>query len=141
MFSTYYTVGSLEEDMAKIQELLPEFIADVTSSLISMGHKDLADQLPELELERWTHDPEADAMYLYLSGQCLLNIVDQNIIGVRHGECIELEDLDGMVVIDTDNHNRFKGIEILWRKDLVKELERICAPNQRIQTDAAEPRR
>jgi len=122
--------------MEKIEKLLPEFIAEVTSSLVSMGHSDLANQFPELDLERWTHDPEAEAVYIYLSGQRSLNVVEQNIIGVRHGKSIELEDLEGMVVIDTDNFNRVKGIEVLWRKDLVAELERICAPNQPIQTDA-----
>jgi uncharacterized protein YuzE len=78
---------------------------------------------------------------LYLSGQRALNVVEQNVIGVRHGESIEIEDLDGMVVIDTDNFNRVKGIEILWRKDLVEKLERICAPNKGIQTDATKPHR
>jgi hypothetical protein len=41
-----------EENMGKIQELLPEFIAEVTSSLTSMGHSNLVNQLPDVELER-----------------------------------------------------------------------------------------
>jgi len=115
--------------MSKISELLPDFIAAAQASLEAQEHAKLAKQLSVLELSRWTHDPEADAMYLYLSGQVPLNLVDQNIVGVRHGGCIELDDLDGMVVIDTDNFERITGIEILWREDIVKKLKGALAPN------------
>jgi uncharacterized protein YuzE len=127
--------------MDKIQDLLPEFMAEIASSLTSMRHSDLASQLSDLELEKWTYDPESEAGYLYLSGQHRLNIVEQNIIGVRYGESIELEDVKGTVIIDTDNFNRLKGIEILSRKDLVDILERICVPNKGTQTEASEPHR
>lgn len=115
--------------MKKIKDLLPDFISQVSQSLHSLNYADLAEQLAELELDRWTHDSEADAVYIHLSGQRLLNPVEQNVLGVRHGNSIELQDLDGMIVVDTDNFNRLKGIEILWRKDIVKRLDRICAPN------------
>ncbi|MHC4166230.1 MAG: DUF2283 domain-containing protein [Planctomycetota bacterium] len=115
--------------MSKVSELLPDFVAAAQSSLEAQGHPDLAQQLVTLELSSWTHDPEADAMYLYLSGQAPLNIVEENIIGVRHGECIELEDVDGMVVLDTDNFQRITGIEILCREDILKELREKTVPN------------
>lgn len=113
--------------MAKIVELLPDFVAAVQASLEAQGHAELAQQLVTLELSSWTH--EADVMYLYLSGQAPLNWIKENIVGVRHGECIELEDLDGMIVIDTDNFHRIKGIEVLWREDILKELKEKTAPN------------
>ena len=113
----------------RVSELLPDFVAAAQASLEKQGHSELAQQLVSLKLSRWTYDPEADAMYLYLSGQCPLNVVEQNIVGVRHGECIELEDLDGMVVLDTDNFQRISGIEVLWREDILKELKQKAAPN------------
>jgi uncharacterized protein YuzE len=115
--------------MMRISELLPDFVAAAQASLEAQGRSELAEQLVSLELSRWTHDPEADAMYLYLSGQRPLNVVEQNTVRVRHGECIELEDLDGMVVLDTDNFQRISGIEIIWRKDILKELKQKAAPN------------
>ena len=115
--------------MIRISELLPDFVAAAQASLEAQGHSELAQQLVSLELSRWTHDPEADAMYLYLSGQRPLNVVEQNIIGVRHGECIELEDLEGMVVLDIDNFQRISGIEILWREDILTELKQKEASN------------
>jgi len=115
--------------MIRISELLPDFIAAAQASLEAQGYSELAQQLVSLDLSRWTHDPETDAVYLYLSGQRPLNVVEQNIVGVRHGECIELEDLDGLVVLDTDNFQRISGIEILWREDILKELEQKVAPD------------
>ena len=115
--------------MMRISELLPDFVAAAQASLEAQGHSELAQQLVSLELSRWTHDPEADAMHLYLSGQRPLNVVEQNIVGVRHGECIELEDIDGIVVIDTDNFQRISGIEILCREDILKELKQKIDPN------------
>ena len=115
--------------MSNIAELLPDFVAAAQASLEAQGYPALAQQLGALDLASWTHDPEADAMYLYLSGQAPLNVLEQNIVSVRHGGCIELDDLDGMVVLDTDNFQRVKGIEILWREDIVKELKKNTDPN------------
>jgi uncharacterized protein YuzE len=115
--------------MMRISELLPDFVAAAQASLEAQGHSELAQQLVSLELFRWTHDPEAEAMYLYLSGQRPLNVVEQNIVGVRHCESIELEDLDDMVVLDTDNFQRISGIEILWREDILKELKEKAGPD------------
>lgn len=116
--------------MSKIAELLPDFIRAAQTSLEAEGHPELAQQLGVLDLASWTHDSEADAMYLYLSGQAPLNVVEQNIVGVRHGGCIELEDLDGMVVVDTDNFQRINGIEILWRNDIFEKLKASGTPNK-----------
>ena len=109
----------------KIQDVLPEFVESVVSSLRSQGHAELADQLVNLEISRWSYDDEVNAMYLYLTGQRPLNIVEQNIIGVNYHESIAIEDICGDVVVDTDNFGRLTGIEILGRKDLVKRLEDI----------------
>ena len=115
--------------MSKISEFLPEFIAEAQASPEAQGRTDLAEQLAILELSRWTYDAEEDAMYLYLSGQAPLNIVEQNIIGIRHGESIKLDALEGWVVIDTDNFDRIRGIEVLWRQDVAEKLKGAMAPN------------
>lgn len=115
--------------MTKVAKLLPDFIAAAQASLQAQNHADLARQLSDLELSRWTHEPEENAMYLYLSGQAPLNSVEEVVIGVHRGECIELDDLDGMVVVDTDNFNRITGIEVLWRDDVAGELKEKMAPD------------
>ena len=69
-------------------------------------------------------------MYLHLSGQRQLNMVEENIIGVHPGECFELEGFDGIVVVDTDNFERLSAIEIIGCEDLAKRLERILLPEQ-----------
>ena len=111
--------------MIRIADALPDLIAEIQRFLVAGGRKDIADQFGELALSRWTYDAEADALYVYLNGQRPLNAVEQNVIGTRHGECIEIEDCHGLVVLDTDNFNRVTGIEILNRKDIQKRLEKL----------------
>jgi uncharacterized protein YuzE len=109
--------------MTKIADALPDLVAEIQRFLIAGKREDVADQFGELVLSRWTYDAEAEALYVYLAGQRVLNIGEQNVIGVRHGVSIEIERCEGMVVVDTDNLYRVSGIEIVGREDIKKKLE------------------
>ena len=109
--------------MARIADILPELIAQIRNELIADGRIDIADQLNELAIARWTHDRAGHAVYIYLSGQRSLNLVEETVIGTRHGECIGIHGCDGLVVLDTDNFKRVTGIEVLNRADIPKRLE------------------
>ncbi len=61
-------------------------------------------------------------MYIYLTGGRELDIVERNIIGVKHGESIHLDNLEGIVVMDLDNFGRVMGIELIGRADVLKKL-------------------
>ena len=111
--------------MMRIAEALPELVEEIRQFLVAEGRRDIADQFADLTLSRWTYDTDADAGYVYLAGQRVLNLVEQTVIVARHGECIEIEASAGMVVLDTDNFRRVTGIEILNRKDLKRKLERL----------------
>ncbi len=52
-----------------------------------------------------------------------LNVVEANIMGVRHGETLEVE-TPYWTIIDTDNFGRLAGIEILAPGDLKSELRK-----------------
>ena len=107
-------------------EALPDLVADIESALIRIGRGDLADQLREVHLERWTYDEFADAGYLYLSSPRALNVVDRNIIGVKHGETVcPFDDL--AINLDVDNHRRLTGIELLGARSTISQLEKIIA--------------
>lgn len=64
-------------------------------------------------------------MMIYLKGGRELNIVEHNIIGVKHGESLKVPDCGGMVILDTDNFNRISGIEILFRNDILPKLDKL----------------
>jgi len=52
-----------------------------------------------------------------------LNIVETNVVGVRHGDTIEVE-TRYWTNIDTDNFGRLVGIEILAPGDIKNELRK-----------------
>ena len=110
--------------MTRIADAVPDLIAEIQRFLVGEGQNDIADQFDDLALSRWTYDATVDALYVYLTGQRSINAVEQNVIGTRHGECIEIRHCEGTVVLDTDNFNRVTGIEILNRKDIKKKLEK-----------------
>lgn len=113
--------------MALLAEIFPAFYGELRRSLMKLKRSDLADQLPGLTLERWTHDPGI-GVYITVGGTRPLNIVEQYVIGVKHGESIKLDDCDGLVVIDTDNFARVTGIEVMGRRDVLKALRRAHPP-------------
>lgn len=111
--------------MTGVAHHLPELIEEIRQSLLAEGRTDLADQLDRLTVSHWNYDPSVNAGYIYLDGQRPLNAVEQNVIGLRHGESVLIEDGDGTVVLDTDNFNRVMGIEFLNRKDIRQKLKKL----------------
>ena len=49
--------------------MLPELVDELAESLQACGRDDLAAQLREVEVIRWTHDTSADAAYIYLQSR------------------------------------------------------------------------
>lgn len=108
--------------MALLRETLPNFYQELLNALEKLNRTEVVEQIPGLSVDRYTLDEEEHAMYLYTGRVRELNDIERNVIGVKHGECLELKEMPGMVVIDLDNFNRFMGIEILDRPDIENEL-------------------
>ena len=106
--------------MDKLADRLPSFCSELKEAVVAQDRTDLLEQLPNLTLKEWTGD--ADAMWLYVGGTRELNIVEQNVIGVRYVESIPLDACPGMVVIDPDNFGRISGIELINRPDVYRSL-------------------
>ena len=92
----------------KLASALPDLVLDMEGALVALGRGDLAAQLKEAELERWTYDDFADTTYLTL----------------REGDYAErfsLYDEIG-VNVDLDAHGRVCGIEILDGQRIAERL-------------------
>src|SRR5262249_45076934 len=103
--------------MPTLAEVLPDLVDELAESLQASGRNDLAAQLREVELTRWTHDTSCDAAYIYLRSPRQSNVIEQNIIGVKHGETVPVEH-PRWVNVDTDNFHRITGIELLSPGDV-----------------------
>ena len=108
--------------MSSLAETLPDLVSDIENALIRIGRGDVADQLREAHLERWTYDEFANVAYLYLASPRALSVVDQNVLGVKHGETLCPSD-DLPVNLDLDNHRRLTGIELLDARSIISQLE------------------
>jgi hypothetical protein len=73
---------------------------------------DVLDQACTARPARVTFDPEANAEYFYVHSGRDPNVVEQNIIGIRHGRTIEMPG-DAWMNIDLNNFDRLIGIELL----------------------------
>jgi len=107
--------------MSSLVEQLPDLVSDIENALIRIGRGNVADQLREVHLERWTYDEFANVGYLYLRSPRVLNVVDQNIVGVKHGETLCPSD-DLPINLDLDNHGRLTGIELLDGSSIILRL-------------------
>jgi hypothetical protein len=116
--------------MTRIADILPAFCDELRRSLTNLNRGDLVAQLPQLTLERWTLDRACCALYIYVGGTRPLNFVEQTVIGIKPGESIPLKECDGPVVVDTDNFGRFRDIEVLHRRDVLKALKRAKPPER-----------
>jgi len=107
--------------MIKLAEILPQFVSELESSFRTSGQEDIAVQLKEVHVVRYTYDNSCDAAYIYLQSPRPLNVVEENIIGIKHGETIPVEHKN-WVNVDTDNFGRLRGIEILIGSDIAGKL-------------------
>ena len=96
--------------MVKLADALPELVADIEDALIHIGRGDLAGQLREAVLERWTYDEIADTTVLHLQSP-----------QVQEGETLSLYDELG-VNLETDVHGRLRGVEVLEGKRVLSHL-------------------
>ena len=105
----------------KLVDVWPELVAELTESLTAGGRSDLAEQLTQASITRATYDSSCNAAYIYLRPPRELNVVEQNIIGERHGETIPVEH-PYWVNFDTDNVGRLVGIELLSEGSVAAKL-------------------
>ena len=75
-------------------------------------NKAFIDQVRHAQVVRVTFDAETNAGYIYVRAGRELNAVERNIIGVKHGQTIEVP-ADLWMNIDLDNFERLMGVEIL----------------------------
>ena len=101
-----------------LSEVLLELSSQIESELRADGRGELADQIATLRIARWTHDSACQGIYVTTEGRPL-NVVEQNVIGIRHGETVVLDSCN----LDTDNCARISGIELFRRPDVVAKLK------------------
>jgi len=107
--------------------IFPSFIAEIVSGLEAAGRQDLAEQLRTSKIRTTSFDNSADAGYIAVEPGRELNVVEQNIIGVRHGGTISVE-CKYWVNLDVDNFGRLLGVEVLSPPaDVKSELRRRSA--------------
>jgi uncharacterized protein YuzE len=92
-----------------IVEAAPELFNEIMKALRSEGRAEVAEQRGAVHLKKVTYDATVDAGYLYVTESRTLNIAEQNIIAVRHKQCVVLDELPGTVVVDLDNLGRVMG--------------------------------
>ena len=111
----------------RLVDALPQFTDELRAALVAADRQDLAAQLSEAVLDRHTYDTSCDAAYLYLRPTRALNVVEQNIIGAKHGETVSVDHELG-VCVDVDNFGRLSGIELLSSGTVVSRLRDLNAP-------------
>ena len=109
--------------MTKLLEALPVLVVSVEAALVQIGRGDVADQLREVELERWTYDDFADAAYLYLRSPRSPAIADGRAAAARPGETVSpLDDVN----LSLDEHKLLASIEVLGARDIVAQLQGVA---------------
>ena len=104
-------------------ESFPSLGAELSRQLRLAGRASLADQIDAAAIARVTFDDAANAGYIYVQPSRELNVVETNIVGVRHGGTLEVE-TPYWTNIDTDNFGRLAGIEILAPGDMKDNLRK-----------------
>ena len=112
----------------KLFEALPEFSTELWASLVRAGHKDLAAQIADVEIERYTYDASCNAAYVYIRPASDPNGVEKNLIGIKNRKPITVEH-PYCVNVDTDNYGRLTGIELLNGGEVARRLAAVLGPN------------
>jgi len=109
--------------MSSLIEAFPSLARELSRALRDGGRDSLAEQIDQAVIDRVTFDDSANAGYIYVRPSRDLNVVEANIVGVRHGETVEVE-TPYWTNIDMDNLDRLTGVEVLAPGDLKNELMR-----------------
>jgi hypothetical protein len=109
--------------MVSLVEVFPSLARELSGALRDGGRASLAEQVDQAIIDRVTFDESANAGYIFVRPSRNLNVVEANIVGVRHGETVEVE-TQYWTNIDTDNLDRLTGVEVLAPGDLKNELIR-----------------
>jgi len=96
--------------MPTLADVLPDLAEELAAALRTSGRDDVAAQLGEVE-----------AAYIYLRSPRRLNVVEQNIIGVKHAETVPVNHRR-WVNVDIDSFGRMTGIELLSPGDVPARL-------------------
>jgi uncharacterized protein YuzE len=107
--------------MSTLAISFPLLASELSRGLRAAGRAPLADQVEAATIARVTFDDSANAGYIYVRPSRALSVVETNIVGVRHGEALEVR-TRYWTTIDIDNFGRLAGIEILAPGDLKDEL-------------------
>jgi hypothetical protein len=107
--------------MPYFSQAFPSLTRALSRALRDSGQASLADQIEPAVIDRVTCEASTSAAYIYVRPSWKLNIVEANIIGVRHGQTIEVE-TPYWTYIDIDNFDRLTGVEVLAPGELKQEL-------------------
>ena len=113
----------------KFFKALPEFSAELREALKASGRDDLAGQVFEIEIEGYPFDASCNAAVVYVRSPRELNVIEKNIIGVKHGQTVSVDHPYGLN-IDIDNFGRLSGIEVLTGNEIAEKLAAVGAPQQ-----------
>ena len=97
----------------KLADALPELVLDIETPLAQLGRGDLAEQLKQATLERWTYDDFADTAYLYLT---------KDELEPQGSERLSLWDEIG-VNVDCDQRGAVRGLEVMDGRRVADRLE------------------
>src|SRR5689334_11726341 len=108
--------------MRSFLETFPALARELSQKLREQGQASLAEEIDQAVVDRVTFDQEANAGYIYMKPSRALNVIDANIVGVRHGQTIEVA-TQYWTNIDVDNFDRLMGVEVLAPGDLKNDLQ------------------
>jgi uncharacterized protein YuzE len=105
----------------KLAQALPDLVLAMENALAHLGRGDLAEQLRELTLERWTYDDFSDTAYLYLAWPANVKLPRRRLLDSPQGDRLSLYDEAG-VNLDIDAQGRLAAIEVLDGKRIASRL-------------------
>lgn len=106
--------------MMLLNEMLPYLVLDLESALAHLGRGNVANQLREVTIERWTYDEPSGVAYLHLRSPRAAGAAETT------GETVSLYDELG-INLDTDGQGCLTGIEILAGHAIIAQLEEFPA--------------
>jgi uncharacterized protein YuzE len=102
--------------MIVLKEALPFLVIDLESALAHIGRGDVANQLREVTIERWTYDEHSDSAYLHFRSSGDPSAAEAAGEGVSVYEELGIN-------LDTDAQGRLTGMDILGAQAIVAQLE------------------